>query len=554
MKQLILSIILILPTFVFSNDNGDHDHGPETKTAASSDLYFTSEAVSDKYELFLKYDPIQVNENAVLRLFISEYLTNTPVDSATIKIQIPGETDVKLNIKHIDHGYYEVSGKFPSEKKYALSVSINSKLGPDLLLLQNIEPGKQLPQEEVHHETHLAESALPFIIGLSAGLLLMFLFMRARYRKVATILLILIISLPTATFSPVIAHEGHDEQNGKGNNFSGAFTVPKETQFLFDVTTQPVERGQFRETTKLFGTVIPSTNGQAIIQSPQTGKIAQLSVKVGERVMKGALLAVISPSLDAGSTVNLLAEKNNVEAELQAAKTEYERLKSIEDIAAKRDVAEAEARYQKARENKMLYERLASGSVSSGAIFLRAPISGTVGNFTNAVGSTVNANDAILTLTNLSTVYVEAQVFDKDADQVNTGKNFLVECANADEHKTAEVKLLAPAQSINPTNQTQRVIFEMENPDGDFKIGEFVNVRVFASQPSREIALPNSAITEINGRPVVFIKDSAEKYSVSYITSGQNNGTHTIIKKGVEDGERVVTRSTYQMKMIYLNQ
>jgi membrane fusion protein, heavy metal efflux system len=300
--------------------------------------------------------------------------------------------------------------------------------------------------------------------------------------------------------------------------------------------------------------VIPSTNGQAIIQSPQTGKISQLSVKVGERVNKGALLAVITPSLDAGSTVSLLTERNNVEAELQAAKKEYERLKSIEDIAAKRDVAEAEARYQKARENKMLYERLSDGGASSGAIFLRAPISGTVGNFTYAAGSTVNANEAILTITNLSTVYVEAQVFDKDADQVNGGKNFLVECANADEHKTAEVKLLAPAQSINPTNQTQRVIFEMENPDGDFKIGEFVNVRVFAAQASREIALPNSAITEINGRPVVFIKDAAEKYSVSYVTMGQSNGTHTIINKGVEEGERVVTRSTYQMKMIYLNQ
>jgi multidrug efflux pump subunit AcrA (membrane-fusion protein) len=129
-----------------------------------------------------------------------------------------------------------------------------------------------------------------------------------------------------------------------------------------------------------------------------------------------------------------------------------------------------------------------------------------------------------------------------------------VECANADEHKTAEVKLVAPAQSINPTNQTQRVIFEMENPHDDFKIGEFVNVRVFASQASRKIALPNSAISEINGKPVVFIKDGAEKYSVSYITTRQNNGTHTVINKGVEEGERVVVNATYQMKMIYLNQ
>jgi multidrug efflux pump subunit AcrA (membrane-fusion protein) len=98
------------------------------------------------------------------------------------------------------------------------------------------------------------------------------------------------------------------------------------------------------------------------------------------------------------------------------------------------------------------------------------------------------------------------------------------------------------------------MIFEMENPHGDFKIGEFVNVRVFAPRQSREIALPNSAISEINGRPVVFTKNSAEAYSVSYVTTGQNNGTHTVINKGIEEGERVVVNGTYQMKMIYLNQ
>ena len=151
-------------------------------------------------------------------------------------------------------------------------------------------------------------------------------------------------------------------------------------------------------------------------------------------------------------------------------------------------------------------------------------------------------------------MYVEAQVFDKDADKVNEGNNFNVECATTDVHKTAEVKLLAPAQSINPTNQTQRVIFEMENPDGEFKIGEFVNVRVFSKQNTKEIALPNSAISEINGRPVVFIKNNAEQYSVSYISIGQNNGKSTVIRKGVEEMERVVVNATYQMKMIYLNQ
>lgn len=546
-------LLLMFPFQVFAS-GGDHDHGTE-QNKASEKTYFSSEAVSDKYELFLKYDPIVPGEETTLRLFLSEYLSNRPVDSASIKILSKEDKDLKFTVTRIEAGYYEVKMSFPSAKKYSLSVTIDSPLGPDLLLLQNIEPGKELAHEsEEHIGSFVSSSTFIFGIGMVSGLLIMFLFMKARYRRAAAVIMIFIHLFPTASIYTANAHEGHDEGSKKGNNFSNAFTVPKETQFLFDVVTQPVKQGAFTETTKLFGTVTPASNGQAVVQSPQTGKVRNLNVTVGQKVTKGQLLAVIEPTIDAGNMVNILTEKNNVEAELQAARKEYERLKSIEDIAAKRDVAEAEARFQKARENKNLFESLSNGNGNERAVFLRAPITGVIDNFTYAVGATVNANEQILTITNLSKVYVEAQVFDKDADRVNTGKNFLVECANADEHKTAEVKLLAPAQSINPTNQTQRVIFEMENADGNFKIGEFVNVRIFASQQSKEIALPNSAISEINGRPVVFIKDNAEGYSLSYITLGHNNGTHTVIKKGIEEGERVVTTGTYQMKMIYLNQ
>jgi membrane fusion protein, heavy metal efflux system len=550
MKKLIFA--MLFPIAVFATGD-DHAHGNESP---SGDLktYFSTEAVSDKHELFLKYDPIHPGEEATLSLFISEYLTNKPLDSVAIEIHSKEDKNIRFTITRVDEGNYQVRAIFPEEKKYSLSVSITSPLGPDLLLLQNIEPGKELPETSLAEEgTFFSSSPFLFGAGLVIGLLIMYLFMKARYRKVAAGVLAIFFFLPTASMQPAVAHEGHDGANKKGNNFSSAFEVPKETQFLFDVITEPVKQGLFSETTKLFGTIIPSSNGQAIVQSPQPGKIIGLNVTVGATVSKGELLAVVEPSIDAGNMVNILTEKNNIEAELQAAKKEYERLKSIEDIAAKQDVAEAEARYQKARENRNLFENLNTPN-NARAIFLRSPISGVVGNFTFSTGASIPADQPLFTITNLSKVYVEAQVFDKDADNVKAGKSFLVECVNANDHKTALVKLLAPAQAINPTNQTQRVIFEMENESGDFKIGEFVNVRVFSAEQSRKLSIPNGAISEINGRPIVFIKDSAEQYSISYITTGPDNGSHTVINKGVEEGERIVTHATYQMKMIYLNQ
>ncbi|MFZ6010560.1 MAG: efflux RND transporter periplasmic adaptor subunit [Bacteroidota bacterium] len=554
MKKIIITILLMLPLGGFAHEGDSHSHEGE-RQASGVKSYFSTEAVSDKYELFLKYGPIHPGEEAVLRLFLSEYHSNKPVDSAKLKVISREDGKINFVISRIDRGYYEIKATFPEAKKYSLAVTIESPLGPDLLLLQDIESGKELQAEE---ETQTVVWANPYLIfgtGLLAGLAAMFLLMRARYRKVAAVFMTGLCLLPTANWQNAVAHEGHDDDSQKGNNFSNAFEVPKETQFLFDVFTQPIKPGAFSETTKLFGTIIPASNGQANVQSPQVGRVLSLHAQVGQKVSQGQLLAMIEPTIDAGNLVSILSEKNNVEAELEAARKEYERLKSIEDIAAKRDVAEAEARYQKAKENQKLFQSLESGkSGQARVIALKSPISGIVGNFTFAVGATINANETLFTVTNLSRVFVEAQVFDKDAERVNRGKNFVVECATADTHKTAEVKLLASAQSINPTNQTQRVIFQMENPHGDFKIGEFVNVRVFDAGESREITLPNGAISEINGRPVVFIKDGAEQYSVSYISAGHNNGTYTLINKGVEEGERVVVNGTYQMKMIYLNQ
>ena len=159
------------------------------------------------------------------------------------------------------------------------------------------------------------------------------------------------------------------------------------------------------------------------------------------------------------------------------------------------------------------------------------------------------AGTTLFSITNLSRVFVEAQVYDRDSELVENAGKFTVTCTN-DDHKTAEVRLVSAALEVNPTNQSQRVLFELANPGGDFKIGEFVTLRAFRSAGGKTIFVPNSALSEINGKPVVFLKDGPESYSVSYVSLGEDNGAHTVVLKGIEPGERLVTTATYQVKMM----
>lgn len=550
MKKILFLLIALLPTWLIAHGGEEH----ASIAAPSKDLnYFSTEASSDKYEVLLRYSPVKPGEEAHLTLFLSDFISNIATDSATIQISSPDDTSLKFEVTRSEAGIYSVHALFPVKKVYKLNVNIDSPDGADLIALSGVDVGKELETDEVKEPEWYEQTWIIFTGGLLGGLLIMFLLMKFS-KKTKTLILVLAFTSAHVPSSELFAHGDEDHGAGGGQNLSASIYIAKETQFLFDITTVRLETGDFTESTALYGTIVPSSNGQALVQPSQSGKIHSLNVNVGQKVTKGQLLAILEPSLDAASLVNFAAERNRVNAEFTAADSEYKRLLDLKGIVSQQDIDEAKARLETAKNNKALFDGLATGSGDpSRLVYLRSPIDGIVENFTLSIGSTVNAGETIFTVTDLSKVYIETQVFDQDVEKITAGGRFSVECTT-DNHKSGDVRLLSMAQSVNASNQSQRVLFEMDNRDGEFKIGEFVNVRVFAKEPSREITVPNSAITEINGQPAVFIKDQAESFSVSYVQLGEDNGDFTVVLKGVEENERVITNSTYQAKMIYLNQ
>lgn len=553
--RFILIILLSWTSVIVHAHDGDDHSAAKKSSAAGVASYFSSESVSEKYEVLVKYGAIKPGVQEALKLFITEFNTNKPVDSAALQVSVPGNPAIKLSAVRVDKGIYEIRGVFPQKQAYNLNLSISAPQGADLIQLKNIETGKELPvAETAAPHAHWYESYWLFgILGLLAGLAIMFFLMKNRNRKITASLLIALCLLPTAQNFDAVAHDGHDEKGKASGALSSSFVVEKETQFLFSIVTSRLTTGDFNETAEILGTVIPAPTGQAVIQSPQAGKIISLRVTPGQRVSKGQTLAIIEQQVDAGTQIDIIAQRNTIEAEYQAAKAQYERLKSIEDIAAKKDLTEAKARYDAARRNKQLFESNAAGNAgSTKLVSLTAPISGSVGTFNYAMGAIVNAGQTLFEITNLANVYIEAQLFAADAGKLTNATRFTVSAA--DDSTEFLLKLLSGAQSVNQENQSQRVVFQVENPSGKFKIGQNVNVRVYSNKVSRQVMIPNEAITDVNGKPAVFIKDKAEIYSISFISAGQSNGKFTVINKGAEEGERIVTANVYQMKTMYLNQ
>lgn len=556
MKRILTQILISLPLLSFAHEGEVH---PGEKKAATTGAvtYFSSEAFSDKYELLVKYNPIIPGKESVLKLFISDYNTNQPLDSAALQITVAAHPKIKVTVSKTDKGVYELNANFPEKKAYNLVVNINSNAGADLIQLNNIEAGKELEQstvETVAHAHWYSSNWFFGLIGLVTGLIVMFFISKTRSRKITTTVLILFCLLPTAIYNSVAAHGDDDHGAGKKTGGSSTvFKVEKETQFLFNIQTQKIGTGNFNESSVLLGTITAAPQGRAVIQTPQSGKIVSLRVTPGQKVGRGQVVAIIEQQVDAGTQIGIISQSNSVNAEYEAAKAQYERLKAIEDIAAKKDVTEAKARFESAKKNKALFDAN-TGKNTGGTkmITLTSPVSGVVGTFNYAIGAVVNAGETMFEVTNLEKVFVEAQVFTDDVAKMKSAVSFTTTSNN--DTTTYRLKLVSTAQSVNTGNQSQKVLFELLNPNGQFKIGENVNVRMTGTDVVRQVVIPNEAITDVNGKPAIFIKDKAEQYSISFIVKGQNNEKFTTIIRGTEDGERIVTSNVYQMKMMYLNQ
>lgn len=574
MKHLLFFLsALLLPSLLSAQEAHTHAdgtshaaHGDEAAAAKPGADHFTLYAESDKYELTLYYPELTAGQEAHLTLFVADDATNRPIEKAELKISAAENPQQVFEVKPLSPGVYELHTTFPENKNYTLNVQVAHPNGADLIGVKGVNVGAKLRVEATVADVHDDHSSgwLWFVGGLALGMAGMWLVSRRRNRVLTAALLLASAWLSTPNWNPAFAHgdEPHGPDSGSGGYGKEVF-APKETQFLFEILTQPIAVGDYQSATTMFGTVVPASGGLGMVSAPQSGRIVRLSAVVGQTVRAGQVLAVLQQNIGTPDQVSIAASNSGLAVQIETAKNrltatqrELERLKKIADIAAGRDVLAAEAAYNAALAELQTIENKVVGSnttANSRTVTLVAPISGVVGAFTLTAGAEVSAGQTVFTITNLSKVYVEAQVYDRDVQVIRAGNKFLVTCST-DDHKSAEVRLISQAQTMNPGNQSQRVLFEMDNPRGEFKIGEFVTLKALNNQTSRQISVPNSALTEINGKTAVFLKHAPEEFELAYVQTGEDDGTRTLILKGIEEGAKVVVSGAYEVKMMYLNQ
>jgi multidrug efflux pump subunit AcrA (membrane-fusion protein) len=185
---------------------------------------------------------------------------------------------------------------------------------------------------------------------------------------------------------------------------------------------------------------------------------------------------------------------------------------------------------------------------------LIAPITGIIDQIKATSGQQVASGAELLNIVNLSTVLLEAQVFEKDLPVVRestrasftssslSGEIYTIGTADGDG------RLVSIGQTVNEQTRTVPVIYEVKNPFNRLRDGNFVEITIDTSGNKQVLAVPKSAVVREQGEAFVFVFDGGETFERRPVALGAEASDFYEIVSGLKEGERVVIEGVYQLR------
>jgi cobalt-zinc-cadmium efflux system membrane fusion protein len=309
-------------------------------------------------------------------------------------------------------------------------------------------------------------------------------------------------------------------------------------------------------TVNLTGQVVADPDRSAKIAARVPGRIAEVHFKEGERVKKGALLAV----LESGELARARATLGAAQAKARSARLNADRLANVakKGLASGQEVAnanaEAEAIEAEARAARQALVAFGVDEGSGARIDLRAPVGGFVLSRDATLGQSVGAEHVITTIADLDRAYFVARVFEKDLARVRTGAAAEVRL-NAYPNDVFEGVVETVGRQLDETARTVLARIAVKNQRDLLKVGLFgtalVVVPDVGGRTSRAV-VPLSAITKIVDKDVVFIHEPDGDFEVHKVALGRSAAGRVEILSGVRVGEQVVVDGVFTLKSAVL--
>lgn len=349
----------------------------------------------------------------------------------------------------------------------------------------------------------------------------------------------------------------------------GRIAFLKEQQWPIEFDVALVAEQLLRRSLQLAGTLAPEPLGEFQLTAPVAGRIAagpQGFPQLGATAQAGQLLALLAPRLEATDLASLDLAVESAEIELRHAARERERLTPlVQDgaVAERRlleaKVAEGQAKAALTAAQRRLRQFRQGDSAAEGSVWalrLSSPLTGVVTALLTSPGSAVQAGAPLLRVTDLSRLRLELRVPEVDLGKLGALGNLdnLGGASVEVEGLPEPIELPASAtwtrsHAIDPLTRTLTLAHTLDNSARKLAIGAWCRVKLGLGEARRVTAVPESAIVDDNGTPVVYVMAEGESFERRIVRLGLRDRGFVEVLGGVKAGERVVSRGAWSVKL-----
>jgi cobalt-zinc-cadmium efflux system membrane fusion protein len=325
------------------------------------------------------------------------------------------------------------------------------------------------------------------------------------------------------------------------------------------------------------GKILVMEDRMANIGPVHEGRIVNLYAGQGSVVRKGQKLAELeSADIDQAEAdyLKALADYENAgrtsAAEIKFAQATYDRTKMLYEktitagknlqqaehdlevakAAAASSVAGARVAVSSARRHLLILgmkdsaiDALATKSNLASVFSLTAPISGIVVERNATIGATVGSDANLFKIIDISSVWIDANVFEKDLERVRRGQEVRV-TVPAFPGSSFTGRVIMVSSVVDPETRSVKVRTEVANPDGRLKPDMFANVEIVTDLHRTAISIPQSALLDDGGKKVVFVV-AGSGYEKRAVTPGIQSNDRVEILDGLQAGDKVVVKGNY---------
>lgn len=238
---------------------------------------------------------------------------------------------------------------------------------------------------------------------------------------------------------------------------------------------------------------------------------------------------------------------------IQAASLEESQRADQEVAQARKDLADAEANVRAEREHLAELLQVSPDTLQPGTLYkrelipIRAVADGVVISRNVTAGQVVNTGDEAFVTSNLSTIWVNAAVNEKDLRDIHTGESATVSTQGSSEGGLrGKVAMLGDV--VDPQTRTLPVRLLVPNSGTRLRPGMFASASIDEAATRTVIFVPNSALQDVNGFRVVFVTADGVTFGARAVKTGPEANGLVEVLEGLQSTDHVVVEGAFMVK------